>query len=97
MWGTTGAPNLFLLLFLPSPKTPYIWGAQGTPIYLFFIRNAAEGGGFPNGGRWRSEDAAPPEGEGNAADGGCFQSLVKFAKQPPSAAFLLNKKKLGRW
>ena len=51
----------------------------GRPNFFFFPYfsfTAADGGGFPNGRpKGDARGSAPPEGEGNSADGGCFANM----------------------
>ena len=47
-----------------------IWGAAGAPNILFFFRRRRRQW-LPKDG---AEGAAPPEAEGNPAEGGCFAS-----------------------
>ena len=56
------------------------FGEPQAPQFFFLnlSRSAGEGGGFPNGRRMRPEGGAPPEDEGNAAEGGYFVSLFLY-------------------
>ena len=70
-------PN-FRFFPIPGAEVSTPGGAPGA-TRIFFSFTAAQGGGFPNERRRRplcgAYGAAPPEGEGNPAEGVCFASI----------------------
>ena len=79
-------PSSFSIASLPNAS---IWGAVGTPIFFyrhrsdpkfvyffFWAETPPKAAVFQMG----AEGAPKTEGEGNAAIGGCFTSICKYAK-----------------
>ena len=73
----TRAPEAPQILFNRHRK----WGAPGAPVFFFFPKWAPEAPKeAPKGG---ANDATPPEGEGNPAEGGYFTSIYKYRNIKP--------------